>query len=153
MKAFDKSVAHVDRSGAGFGNNFTQLQTCKLAYAQANIKARGVACELAYEYRSDIAEATFTLVDAQGNAVGCVKFAERWQNFGDEKKPQIHAVFNYDLYVGTEAQGWLQVAFAQVQENRNVPPKIVVKIADSLSELARFNNLFPKVQSIAFGKR
>lgn len=152
MKAFDKSVAHLDRSGAGFGNQFIPLQTCKLAYAQASLQARGVECALTYAYHSDMAEATFTLKDKDGNAVGGVKFCERWQNFGDDKKPHVHAVYNYDLYVGTQEKGWLQIAFAQVQESRNVPSKIAAEITDSLNKLARSHNLFPKVQSLILGR-
>jgi hypothetical protein len=153
MTGFSKSVAHVDISGMGFGNTFISRQKCTLEYARANMQERGVECELQYAYLSDIAEATFTLKDNEGNAVGGVKFAERWQNFGDEKKPHIHAVYNYDLYVGTPTNGWLQVAFAQAQESRSVPSKIAAEITESLNGLARSHNLFTKVRALVFGAR
>jgi len=111
----------------------------------------GVGCEVAYAYQSDIAEATFTLKGHDGSDVASVKFSERWENFGDKKKPLVHAVYNYDVYMTMTAGGWLRVAFSQAQENRGVPAKIAAAIGESLNALARSHDLYPKVRALAFG--
>ena len=153
MSAFGQFTSHRDISGMGFGTTFLPAQKCVLEFARSGMLTRGVACELAYTYQCDMAEATFTLKDHDGQPVAGLKFAERWEDFEDKGKPLIHTVFNYDVYIGTPSRGWLQAAFMQVQESRGVPPKLRAAIHDGLHDMARCHNLFPKVSQLVFGVR
>lgn len=151
MTVFGKLSSHCDRAGSGFGTTFLPQQKCLLAFAQTSLQNRGVACALDYTYQCERAEATFTLMGHDGQPVAGVKCVERWQKFGDEKKPSLHTVYDYDVFTGTPSRGWLRVAFVQVQENRDVPPLINTAIRDSLHDLARGHALFPTVRALRFG--
>jgi len=153
MTNFGKLVSHSDFSGMGFGTTFIPAQKSALEYAQISLRKRGIDCELKYTYQNDMAEATFTLKDSDGTPRAGMKFSERWQNLGDEKRPLIHTVYNYDLYLSTSLSGWLHIAFSQAQETRRVPHNIQQQIISNLNELAKANNLFPRVRSIVFGAR
>lgn len=145
------SMPQFDRAGAGFGTTFLPAQKSYFGFLQVMMESRGLNCAISYAYQNDLAEATLTLNDANGEPVAAVKLSERWENFGDKTKPLVHTVYNYDVYAGTPESGWEQVAFAQMQEARVIPERLRDSLHDALNGLAREYDLFPKVRPVAFG--
>ena len=139
--------------GGGFATDFLPLQTCKLQFVAAALHRQGVSCKLAFAYGNDTSTALLTFENAEGAPVAEVKLVERWENFGDKLRPDLHQVYNYDVYAGTPEDGLTRLEFMQMQEQRGLPDKIFTAFQDAATAAAREHALFPKIRVVTFGAR
>lgn len=139
--------------GGGYATDFLPVQSYKLQFVAATLQRQGVSCKLAFVYGNDTSLAILTFENGEGASVAEVKLLERWENFGDKAKPNLHQVYNYDVYAGTPEDGLTRVEFMQMQEQRGLPAKIFTAFQDAATAAARDHDLLPKIRTLAFGAR